>query len=132
MSTLLGWLLAVAAMAAGYMSYGWPGVLLAVTVLVFWLLLQFSRALRVMHNAAQRPVGSVANAVMFNARLQAGWRLPKVLALSGSLGRRASDAPAHAEVFVWQDAGGDAVRVEFEHGLVTRWQLQRGSTPPVA
>jgi hypothetical protein len=47
-SALVGWALAVAAVAAGYVGYGWPGVVLAVTVVVFWLLLQFSRALRVM------------------------------------------------------------------------------------
>jgi uncharacterized protein (DUF58 family) len=133
MNAALGWLLAVGAIAAGYVSYGWPGVVLAVTVLAFWLLLQFSMALRVMRNAAGRPVGSVPNAVMFNARLQAGMRLPKVIGLTGSLGLRDTQAPgtpAPEEAFVWQDAGGDSVRVEFTHGQVSRWQLQRGSTPP--
>jgi hypothetical protein len=130
MRSALGWVLAVAAIAAGYAGYGWPGVVLALTVLVFWLLMQFSRALRVMRNAAGQPLGSVANAVMFNARLQAGLRLPKVIALTGSLGRRHGEAGASSESFVWQDTGGDAVCVDFEHGGVVRWQLQRGSTPP--
>ena len=108
-------------------------MVLAVTVLAFRLLLQFSMALRVMRNAAGRPVGSVPNAVMFNARLQAGMRLPKVIGLTGSLGLRdaqPTSAAAPDEAFVWQDAGGDAVRVEFASGQVSRWQLQRGSTPP--
>jgi hypothetical protein len=132
MNAAVGWLLAVLAIAAGYVGYGWPGVVLAITVLVFWLLLQFSRALRVMRNAAGQPVGSVANAVMLNARLQTGMRLPQVIALTHSLGRRSAESTAASESFVWQDEGGDAVQVLFEHGHVTRWQLQRGNTPPSA
>ena len=65
-------MLIVAAFAAGWFSYGWPGVALAATVVVFWLLLQFSRAMRVMRNAAERPVGHVDDAVTFNARLRRG------------------------------------------------------------
>lgn len=132
MNAAVGWLLAVLAIAAGYVGYGWPGVVLAITVLVFWLLLQFSRALRVMRNAAGQPVGSVANAVMLNARLQAGMRLPQVIALTHSLGRRGAEGAAGSESFVWQDEGGDAVQVLLERGQVTRWQLQRGNTPPSA
>jgi hypothetical protein len=45
-------------------------VVLAVTVVVFWLLLQFSRALRVMRRPPARPVGTVPNAVMLHARLR--------------------------------------------------------------
>jgi hypothetical protein len=66
----LGWLLAVAAVAVGWLGYGWKGVVLAVTVVVFWLLLQFSRALRVMRAGRRRPVGTVPNAVMLHARLR--------------------------------------------------------------
>ena len=132
MSAAIGWALAVAAVAAGYVGWGWRGVMLGLTVIAFWLLLQFSRALRVMRHAAGQPVGSVPNAVMFNARLRAGMRLPQVLALSGSLGRKpAGDAP---EVFVWRDEGGDAVRVELLRGRVSGWQLQRGgggAAPPL-
>jgi hypothetical protein len=43
MNQALGVALAVAALGLGYTSYGWRGVVLAVTVVVFWLLLQFSR-----------------------------------------------------------------------------------------
>ena len=48
MSAALGWALALAALVAGYVGYGWPGVVLALSVVVFWMLLQFSRALRAM------------------------------------------------------------------------------------
>ena len=121
----LGWALAAAAVAAGYIGFGWPGVVLAVTVVVFWLLLQFSRALRVMRRAAGRPVGSVDNAVMLHARLHTGQRLMQVLALTRSLGMKVADDP---ETFVWRDEAGDAVRVALRDGRITETQLQRAAS----
>ncbi len=126
-SAWVGWLLAVLAVAVGYASYGWPGVALAVTVVVFWLLLQFSRALRVMRRAAAQPVGSVGNAVMLHVRLKPGLQMMQVLPLAGSLGRRVDGGGPQArhEVFEWADASGDRVRVELEGGRVSRFQLLR-------
>ena len=124
MSATLGWALAVLAVAAGYVGYGWRGVVLAVTVVVFWLLLQFSRSLRVLRDASGRPVGSIDNAVMLHARLQAGMRLPQVLNLTRSLGRKVADAP---ETFAWTDAGGDAVEIEMRAGRLAAWHLRRGA-----
>ena len=46
MSAALGWALAVMAVAVGYAAYGWRGVVLAFSVVGFWLVLQFSRSLR--------------------------------------------------------------------------------------
>jgi uncharacterized protein (DUF58 family) len=127
---VLGWALAVAAVAAGYVSYGWPGVALGVTVVVFWLLLQFNRAVRVMRVAADRPVGRVDNAVMLHSKLAAGMRLLDVLKLTRSLGQRVAEDP---ETFRWQDTGGDAVRVELRGGRLVAWALERsgdGTAPP--
>ena len=45
MDSRWGWALAVVGMALGYALWGWQGVVLALSVMVFWLLLQFSRAL---------------------------------------------------------------------------------------
>jgi hypothetical protein len=59
MNPVVGWGLAVLAVAAGWLGWGWRGVVLAVTVVVFWLLLQFSRTLRVLRAAGQRPVGTI-------------------------------------------------------------------------
>jgi hypothetical protein len=118
----LGWGLAAAAVAVGYAGYGWPGVVLALGVVVFWLLLQFSRALRALRLASGRPVGQVPNAVMLHARLRTGLRLPQVLALTRSLGRRVADDP---ETFAWRDDAGDEVQVELHDGRVTAWRLQR-------
>jgi hypothetical protein len=121
-SAWIGWVLAVAAVAAGWMRYGWRGVALALTVIVFWLLLQFTRALRVLREASGRPVGQVGNAVMLHARLARGMRLPAVLKLTRSLGRKVADEP---ETFVWADAGGDEVQVELRAGRVAAWTLRR-------
>ena len=126
----LGWALALAALVAGYVSYGWRGVVLAITVVSFWLLLQFSRAVRVLRIAALSPVGEVANAVMLHARLRAGLRLPDVLRLTRSLGRKLPDAPgqsADEETWAWTDAAGDAVHVTLHQGRVQSWQLLRAA-----
>jgi hypothetical protein len=124
--------LAIAALAAGYWSYGWRGLVLALTVIAFWLLLQFSRSLRVLRRAAQSPLGHVDSAVMFNAKLHVGLRLPEVIALACSLGRKvganAGDAP---EVFAWRDGGDDEVEVTFVNGRCTQWHLRRHSAAEV-
>jgi len=127
MSPALGWGLAVAAVAAGYVGYGWPGVVLAITVIVFWLLLQFSRALRVMRAAAGRPVGHVASAVMLQSRLHDGMLLAQVMKLTGSFGVRRSEVGGEPEVFAWADSSGDEVVVELRGGKVRGWRLQRGA-----
>ena len=125
MSAAVGWALAAAALLAGWFGYGWRGVALALTVIAFWLLLQFSRALRVLRSAAGSPLGHVDNAVMFNARLRAGMRLPEVIGLTRSLGRKVGDAP---ETLAWGDGGGDEVWIEFVDGRCTRWTLRRAAT----
>ena len=81
MNPILGWSLAAAAVVGGYFSYGWQGVVLAVSAVVFWLLLQFSRVLRALRTAAGRPMGSIANAVMLQAKLRPGMTLVQILSL---------------------------------------------------
>ena len=117
-----GWALPLAAVAAGWLGYGWKGLALASTVIAFWLLLQFSRALRVLRDAAGRPKGQVPNAVMLNAQIEHGMRLPQMLKLTRSLGEKLT---AEHESFVWRDASGDAVFVELQGGRVTAWKLSR-------
>ena len=124
MSAAIGWGLVVAAVAVGYAGYGWPGVLLALSVIVFWLLLQFSRALRAMRVVSARPVGRVDNAVMLHAKLGRGQRLADVFKLTRSLGQVVTKEP---EVFVWEDEAGDRVEVELQGGQVSAWRLQRAA-----
>lgn len=126
---MMGWALAVAAIAIGYVQWGWRGALMGITVVVFWLLLQFSRALRVMRMAAGAPKGTVASAVMLHARLKPGLHLTELLRLTGSLGEQVSEAP---EAYEWADAAGARVRVELQHGRVTTWALKRPEEAPPA
>lgn len=122
LSTALGWGAAVLAGGLGWRFWGWQGVTLAITVTLFWLLMQFNRSMRVMREAAKSPMGSTPSAVMLHARLHAGMRLAQILLLTRSLGEKLSDAP---ETYRWRDPSGDGVRVVLRKGSVTEWQLQR-------
>ena len=124
---MIGWGLAVLGIAAGYVGWGWPGVLLGVTVLVFWLLLQFSRSLRVLKQAAGAPVGHVDSVVMLHSKLKTGMTLSQVLPLTRSLGTKLGDAP---ERWSWSDPGGAHVSLEFEAGKLQSWALSRDETAP--
>lgn len=119
----MGWGLAAAALVAGYWGYGWPGLALAATAIVFWLLLQFSRAMRVMRQAGSGPIGQVGSAVMLNARLRPGLTMLEILPLTGSLGVVIGD-PAD-EAFRWRDAGGASVRLQLKRGRLQSWVLER-------
>ena len=122
MNPWLGWALAAVGLAAGWRGYGWPGLALAFTVIVFWLLIQFNRSVKVMRNAAQSPVGHVDSAVMFNAGLRAGMPMIQIVTLAKSLGTRVAEAP---ETWAWADAGGATVTVVLDNGRCQRWSLER-------
>ena len=122
MNPVVGWGLAVLAIAVGYVGWGWRGVVLGITVLAFWLLLQFSRSLRVLKNAGNAPIGHVDSAVMLHSKLKAGMPLMQVLALTRSLGSKLSETP---ERWGWSDAGGARVELRFEGGKLQSWELIR-------
>ena len=124
MNAKLGWGLAVLAVAIGYAYFGWRGVALASSGMVFWLLLQFSRSMRVMRTAAHSPIGSVPSAVMLHARLQRGMPLMKIMLLTRSLGEKRADDP---ETFRWTDGAGDSVTVVLQDGRCTAWTLTRAA-----
>ena len=126
MDARLGWWIAAAALVVGWWSYGWQGLVLAATVIVFWLLLQFSRTMRLLREAANAPVGIVPNAVMFHAKLRAGMPLADVIRAAGSLGRKTQDQP---ETFAWSDAGDARVEVELVSGRCAVWRLHRPDLP---
>ncbi len=129
MSPLIGWSLTLLALVAGWVGYGWRGLVLALTVIVFWLLLQFSRSVRTLQRASSRPVGSVASAVMLHARLHPGMRLPQVLGLTSSLGRKTADEP---ETWAWADEAGNEVQVQLQGGVVSSWTLTRANEDTAA
>ena len=122
MNSRLGWLLAALAFAAGWLAYGWQGVLMAATLSVFWLLLQFSRALRAMKTAADSPLGFVVSAVMFQSRLKPGLAMLQVVALTQSLGCKVGES---GDVWRWADDGGGGVTLTFTDAKLTAWVLER-------
>ncbi len=122
MNAVFGWALAAVALAAGWRGYGWPGVALGLSVIVFWLLMQFSRSLKVMRNAASAPVGHIDSAVMLNAKLEPGLPMLRVVSLTRSLGKRVAEDP---ETWAWVDASGSGVTIVFDKGRCQRWTLSR-------
>jgi hypothetical protein len=130
-SGLVGWSLAASAIAIGYLTQGWRGVLLAFSVIVFWLLLQLGRGVRVLRVASSRPVGSVDSAVQLHAGLQPRLRLVELLHRTRSLGLR-RDASAGHERFEWIDSGGDRVVVTLARGRVVESALQRADAASAA
>ena len=122
MNPFIGWGLALAALVVGWRGYGWAGVALAVSVIVFWMVLQFSRSLRTLRDAGRAPVGHVPSAVMFHAKLRTNLPMMKVITMTRSLGRRVSDTP---EVWAWMDDSHSEVRLTFANGRVRSWVLDR-------
>ena len=122
MNPILGWALALIALVAGWQGYGWPGIALAFSVIVFWLLIQFNRSVKVMRNAASAPIGHIDSAVMLNAKLSAGLPMIRVVTLTKSLGKRVVEDP---ETWAWTDAAGSEVQIVFDNGRCKRWALIR-------
>ncbi len=125
MNPILGWALALVAVVAGWRGYGWPGIALAFSVIVFWLLIQFNRSVKVMRNAASAPIGHIDSAVMLNAKLSAGLPMIRVVTLTKSLGKRVAEEP---ETWAWADASGSEVQIVFDKGRCQRWVLNRPAT----
>ena len=119
---------AVVVLGVGFLAfraYGWPGLALAVGVLVMWVLLHMSRMLLMLRRTANRPVGLVASAVMFHAGLHRAMTLLQVLAIARSLGERVSAEDEQPEIYQWRDIAGTVVRCTFEQGKLRAWELLR-------
>jgi hypothetical protein len=121
--------LGVVVVAAAWRAYGWPGVALAVTGLVMWLLLHFNRTMQVIKRAADRPLGYVDSAVMLNAKLKPRATLLHVVAMTRALGQQLSPVNEQPEIFRWTDPGGSSVTCEFHGGKLVKWQLDRPQVP---
>lgn len=122
MNPWIGWALAALFVGLAWQQYGWQGLLFGFSVVVFWLLLQLSRTLRVMRGAAQRPVGHVDSAVMLHAKLKPGLTMLQVFALTRSLGRKIGEGE---DDWAWSDEGGSTVRLHFAHGKLATFELDR-------
>ena len=110
---------------AALRSYQWPGVALVASGIVMWMLLHFTRILTVLKRATDRPVGSVASAVMLNAKLKKGVNLMHVIAMTRSLGALQSEKDTQPEIFRWTDNGNSHVTCTFNGGKLTEWLLHR-------
>ena len=125
MDPRIGWALAALFSLFAWQGYGIHGLAFAASAIVFWLLLTFSRAMRVMRNAGEAPVGRVPNAVMFQAGLARGMTMLQVLARTKSLGRKVEGS---VDDWRWSDDGGASVVLRFERGRLRAWQLERSET----
>lgn len=115
----------IAVTVGAWRAFGWPGIALAAGGIVMWILLHFTRMLTVLKRAANRPVGSVASAVMLNAKLKKGVNLMHVIAMTRSLGVLESEKDAQPEVYRWTDAGQSHVTCTFVSGKLADWVLER-------
>lgn len=108
-----------------YRIYGWPGVAVVITLVVFAGLLHFNRLMDVLRRAAGRPIGYVDSAVMLNAKLKPGMTLMHVVAMTRSLGQQLSEKNVQPEVFRWHDGGESSVRCTFVGGKLSHYELSR-------
>jgi len=108
-----------------YRSYGWPGIVAVVSVLVFGMLLHFTRMMAVLKRAANRPIGHVDSAVMLNAKLKPGATLLHVVAMTRALGLLKSVKDAQPEVFEWKDGTESTVTCTFVGGKLSHHVLYR-------
>ena len=108
-----------------YRAYGWPGLALAAGGIVMWVLLHMTRMLKVLQRAADRPVGTVASAVMLHSKLSRGMTLLQVLAHTRALGQRVGEPDAANEQYQWADDSSATVRCTFVGGKLAQWALSR-------
>ena len=106
-------------------QYGGLGLLLAFSMLMFWLTIQFSQTLRVLKRAASQPKGSVAHALKLHVKLKPGMKLLEVIGLTGSLGEMLSEPDTQPEVFRWSDASGASVTAHFLDGRLLEHHIVR-------
>lgn len=119
-------------LALAWRSMGWQGVFAVAGGLMMWLLLHYTRIVKVMSRAAERPVGFVASAVMLNAKLKPGVNLLHVITLTRALGERRSAEGEEPEIYRWTDGSDSHVTAEFVRGRLVRWALERPPQAPDA
>jgi hypothetical protein len=124
----LWWAAMALVMWGAWRQYGGLGLLLAFSMLMFWLSIQFSQTLRVLKRAAGQPKGTVAHALKLHIKLKPGMKLLSVIGLTGSLGEMLSEPDAQPEVFRWTDSGGSSVTARFLDGRLLEHSIQRAES----
>jgi hypothetical protein len=122
--------LGVVVVAVAYRAYGWPGVALAAGGIVMWMLLHFTRMMKVLQRASNRPVGWCDSAVMLNAKLRPGVTMLHVVAMTRALGEQLGPRDQQPETYRWTDGSASHVTCEFVHGKLVKWELFRPQVAP--
>ena len=117
--------LGVVVVAIAYRGYGWPGVAMAAGGIIMWMLLHFTRMMKVLQRASNRPVGYCDSAVMLNAKLRPGVNLLHVVAMTRALGEQLSPKEQQPEIYRWTDGSASSVTCEFAGGKLVKWELFR-------
>jgi len=116
--------LALAIAYAAWQAYGWKGLILAALMISFWLLLHFTKLMRLLHAAAKRPMGHVRNARILHGQLKKGMPQVEVVRRTLSLGARHTEPGRDPEVLEWGDEKGDAVICTFFQGRLHSFELR--------
>lgn len=122
---IIAFIVILCIIAAAYINFKWPGVAVVATGLVTWGLLHFSRMMQVLKRAADRPIGSVASAVMLNAKLKPNVTLMHVIAMTKALGTLQTPKDEQPEMYRWTDGSDSHVTCEFLNGKLKKWTLVR-------
>jgi hypothetical protein len=93
--------------------------------IIMWMLLHFTRMMKVLQRASNRPVGYCDSAVMLNAKLRPGVTLLHVMAMTRALGEQRSPKDQQPEIYRWTDASASHVTCEFQNGKLVKWELFR-------
>ena len=123
--------LAVAIAVAAWQNYGWKGLILAALMISFWLLLHFTKLMRLLQAAARRPMGHVRHARVLHDHLKKDMPLVDVVRRTQSLGLRHTEPDRDPEVLEWADEQGDAVVCTFSQGRLQSFEW-RPATPVAA
>ncbi|MEJ5992098.1 glycerate kinase [Ramlibacter sp. PS3R-8] len=110
---------------AAWQSAGWPGVAMAGGGIVMWMLLHFTRMMKVLQRASNRPVGYCDSAVMLNAKLRPKVNLLHVVAMTRALGELLSPKDEQPEIYRWTDGSASHVTCTFMQGKLVKWELVR-------
>jgi hypothetical protein len=140
----------VVLLALAYRAYQWQGVALVVSGGLLWALLHYTRMIKILGQAAKKPMGYVDSAVMLNAKLREGLTLLQVIEITRSLGQKcvgfevSTPTPARAnsiahhngegaelprdqgrEWLMWSDHSDCRVECQFNNGRLSAYQLIR-------
>jgi hypothetical protein len=118
-------ILGVVLIVVAWRWHGWAGAALVLGGVIMWMLLHFTRMMKVLQRAADRPVGYCDSAVMLNAKLKPGVNLLHVMAMTRAIGELLSQEGVDPELFRWTDSTGSHVTCEFKGGKLAQWTLYR-------